>query len=242
MASRKEQKAELRRQREERERAAAEAARRKRTMGYVAAGGLAAAAVIVLVGVLAFGGDGGGGAKGGGEGFPDGSVPARKIMELEPAAKAAGCTLKSYPDFLERAVARDPALERTGGHTSAPVNYETNPPTSGPHHDQYASDGAYANAPPKERLMHALEHGRVIFQFRPSAPASTRGDLKALFDEDPQRVILTPNTTGMPYEAAATSWRQLLGCPRMNERVFDAMRAFRDRYRDRGPEYVPQPE
>ena len=222
MASRKEQKAELRRQREEREQAAAAAARRRRTLGYAAAGGLVAVAAVVLVGVLVLGGDGGG-AKGGGEGFPDGSVPERKITALEAAAKAAGCELKTFPDFGQ-------------GHVTTPVRYRSNPPTSGPHHPDYARDGAYPKAPPAEKLVHALEHGRVLLQFRPTAPEEVRGDLKALFDEDAVWVLLSPNTTGMPYEVAATAWRQLIGCPRANERVFDALRAFRDRYRDRGPE------
>jgi hypothetical protein len=43
----------------------------------------------------------------------------------------------------------------------------------------------------------------------------------------------------MKYAVAATTWGQLLGCPRMNDRVFDALRAFRERYIDQGPERVP---
>ena len=221
MASRKEQKAEARRQREERERAAAAAAQRRRTLGYAAAGGLLAAAAIALVVILLPGGSDDGGARA--DAYPDGSVPARRITELEPAAKAAGCTLKRCPEY-----GRD--------HVPGKVTYRTNPPTSGDHFELWPSDAAYAKAPPTERLVHSLEHGRVIFQFRPTAPASVRGDLKALFDEDPHWLLLTPNATGMPFEVAATAWRQLLGCPRMNPQVFDAMRAFRTRYRDRGPE------
>lgn len=52
-------------------------------------------------------------------------------------------------------------------------------------------------------------------------------------------MILTPNDTGMRFEVAATAWRHRLGCTEMNDRVYDALRAFRERYRDRGPERVP---
>ena len=52
-------------------------------------------------------------------------------------------------------------------------------------------------------------------------------------------MLLIPNETGMPYEVAATAWTKMLGCPRMNDRVYDAVRAFRFSYRDRGPEYEP---
>ena len=43
----------------------------------------------------------------------------------------------------------------------------------------------------------------------------------------------------MPYAVAATAWDHVLGCPMMNERVFDAVRAFRNTYVDKGPETVP---
>jgi hypothetical protein len=31
----------------------------------------------------------------------------------------------------------------------------------------------------------------------------------------------------------------MIGCPTMNEKVFDALRAFRDDHIDKGPETVP---
>jgi hypothetical protein len=43
----------------------------------------------------------------------------------------------------------------------------------------------------------------------------------------------------MKYQVAATAWGQLLGCPTMNPKVFDAIRTFRERYIDHGPEAVP---
>jgi hypothetical protein len=66
-----------------------------------------------------------------------------------------------------------------------------------------------------------------------------RDQLQALFDEDPYHMILAPNNTDMPYEVAATAWNQVIGCPEMNDSVFDAFRAFREQYRDQGPEFVP---
>jgi hypothetical protein len=43
----------------------------------------------------------------------------------------------------------------------------------------------------------------------------------------------------MPYEIAATAWGHLLGCPGMNDEVYDALRAFTGDYVDKGPETVP---
>jgi hypothetical protein len=103
--------------------------------------------------------------------------------------------------------------------------------------------------------VHALEHGRVILWFRPSATPKVRGQLKALFDESPELLVLTPNTTGMPYEVAASAWSgdrgaspaprevgYVLGCPRMSDSVLDALRAFIAEHRGKGPERINQPE
>ena len=48
-------------------------------------------------------------------------------------------------------------------------------------------------------------------------------------------MVLFPNRR-MPYEVAVTAWGHLLGCKKVNDETFDAIRAFRDRYRDQGPE------
>jgi hypothetical protein len=52
-------------------------------------------------------------------------------------------------------------------------------------------------------------------------------------------MLLFQNTTKMPYAVAATAWTHALTCPRMNDRVFDAIRTFRARYIDKGPEKIP---
>ena len=102
-----------------------------------------------------------------------------------------------------------------------------------------ADDGIYDEAPSTTRLVHSLEHGRVIFQFAPGAKAKLRGQLKALAKEDGRHVILTPNATGMPFLVAATAWRHYIGCVRPSDAMFDALRDFKITYRDQAPEQVP---
>ena len=158
-------------------------------------------------------------------------MPKQKITDLDAAAKAAGCTLKS------------PKIEGRGHTTTRHVRSTSRSrrrrasTTRSPAHDQ-----AYLKNPGDERLVHALEHGRVIYWFKPNAPANVRGDLKKLYDEEKALVILTPNARPMPYQVAATAWGQLLGCPTYNDKVPDAFRAFRDAYRLKGPEYFPNAE
>src|SRR3954471_8037828 len=231
MASRKEQKEKLRQERVEREQAAAAAAARKGRLGYAVAAALVAAVVVGIAAIaLASGGDDSKTASGGSSGsWPSGSIPARKITDLDAAAKAAGCKVQS-------------PKEEGRGHTLKIQKYKSQPPTSGEHNPTPASDKAYLKNPGDEHLVQALEHGRVIYWFKPTDAAATRGALKKLYDEDKTLTIITPVDRGMPYEVAATAWTKLIGCPKYNDKVPDAFRAFRDAYRLKGPEYFPNAE
>ena len=237
MSSRKEQKEQLRREREEREAAAKAAQRRKRMVGYGAGAALVLAVVIVLVVVLASGGDSDSDPSK--SVLPDGGeVPEQKVTDVAAAAKAAGCELKSF-----KATSRE--------HTedlAEQIPYASEPPTSGKHYVQPAEDGAYDQSPDAKELVHTMEHGRVIVWFKRNLPEGQRADLKALFDEDTYQMVITPDPTEMTYQVAATAWNgdpqpngtgRLLGCPKMNEKVFDAIRAFKDEHRSNGPEPVP---
>jgi len=235
VASRKEQKEALRREREEREREAREQQRRKRLVGFGVGGALALAAVAVVAALVLSGGDD---SSGGEKLLPDGGeAPAAKVTDLKQAADAAGCRLSSEK-AKSRAHEQDPSKR---------LRYRTNPPTDGKHYEVPAEDGAYSKAPPDARLVHTLEHGRVIIWFKPSLPEPARANLKALFDEDNYQIVLTPRAN-MPFAVAASAWGRdpqplgtgfLLGCPRYDDKVFDALRTFRDEHRSNGPEPVP---
>jgi hypothetical protein len=240
VASRKEQKEALRRERLAREQAARAAQRRRQLIGYGIGGALGLAALVIVVVVLAAGAGGDGG-PGGGDLYPDDvSIPDPGPLsaDVERAAEAAGCELESNA-AATREHLTDP---------NATENYRQNPPTSGRHYAIPAEDGIYDEAADKEDLVHTLEHGRVIIWFRPSIRAEARGKLKTLVDEDPFHLVLTPNDTNMAYAVAATAWNadpqpngtgRLMGCPRFDDKVLDALRAFRDEHRDNGPETVP---
>jgi len=234
MASRAEEK-ERRRQ----ERLAQEEAERKaraRTRRLQLAGGalLAVAAIIAVVVAVA---SGGGTSSSDGPSPSDSAsssvkLPVRKTSDLATAAKAAGCVVKSFP------------LEGRE-HTTATVTYHTNPPTSGNHNPNPSEDGFYPNgAPPKERNVHALEHGRIEMQWKPGTPQNVIDTLQAIFNEPLKgksgyHQLLFENNTNMPFEVAAASWQHYLGCPKWNQNVIDAIRAYREQYVDKGPEFIP---
>ena len=124
--------------------------------------------------------------------------------------------------------------------------YKTRPPTSGDHYASPAesgtgalSEGAYVETPPLSRAVHALEHGRIEVQYAPDLPEEDQLAIKGAFDEDPNGMLLFPNAD-MPYEVATTAWTNLLGCKTFDDgATLDAIRAFRDTFRGRGPEPVP---
>lgn len=196
-------------QRLEREREREQAERRQRLIGYLVAGGLVLATVVVVAIVLLAGGD-----------------DAPDTNALNKAAAAAGCSVKTYP-------------EEGRTHVDGKVRYATNPPTSGDHFEIPSADGVLASAPPPERWVHTLEHGLIILQYRPAAPAAVRDSLQRVLEQDSAHMVLMPNNTGMPFEVAAVAWRHVLGCSKYSERTDAALRAFRDAYRDTAPEQVP---
>ena len=237
MASRKEEKERLRAERLEREAQAQAAERRKQLVGYAAGAVLVVAGAIALIVVLLSGDDAGGTSASNrgsetvaSDELPEGSVPPVETADLDEAVEEAGCKLEEN-------------ASEGSEHFEPPdtTEYKANPPTSGDHYTVPAEDGAYppTDPPPTEALVHSLEHGRIIIQYDPAAPDTVKADLTALFDEDPYHMIITPNDTDMPYDVAATAWTRAVVCPEMNESVFDAIRAFRDEYRDEGPEFIP---
>ena len=257
MGSRSQERERLRAERLDAQRRAEQAGRRRVILGYVGAGLLAVAVVIGLVVAIASGGGDGDGAATSGvssdsvnvnEDFGtltedvrvddrEGTAPPEIANgDLEGAANVAGCEVKlDLPDEGNQ-------------HFSDPdrlPDYKTNPPTSGAHYGNpnetgvgAFADGAFLDTPPLNRLVHSLEHGRVLIQYDPDLSEEEQLALKGVFDDDRPGVHLFPNPE-MPYEVAVTSWTNLVGCESYEGApTLDVVRAFRDSFRGRGPEPV----
>jgi hypothetical protein len=161
------------------------------------------------------------------------ALPPQRTRNLTKAARLARCTVARRPNEGAEHVTRE----------LTHADYGTNPPTSGPHSPEWAEDGIYrpGRTPDLGLLVHTLEHGRINVQYRPGTPRTTIRRLKAFYQESDRghHMLVYENATGMPFAVAATAWDRVLGCPKMNDRVFDALRAFRVAYIDEGPEIVP---
>lgn len=233
MSSRREEKERRRQERLAAEQARADAQSRRKRLGYVLGGAATVliVAAIVVLGVRALDTDDATSGASGAVGAA--GLPPRQIADLDDAVKAAGCEVES------------PENEGAGHEekTFAAADYGSNPPTSGTHFPEWYQDGIYAagDTPELGKLVHTLEHGRVNLQYRKGTPPATVQRLESLVNDmdGGYHLLLHQNETDMRYAVAATAWDQRLGCPAMNDRVFDAVRAFRDEYIDKGPEKVP---
>jgi hypothetical protein len=233
MTSRREEKDRRRQERLAAEQSAAEQARRRRMYSIVVGGVLGVAAIAAVAAVaLTGGGDGNktpGDLAAPKETFSGAATPPTQTeTDLFKVAREAGAVLKN------------PVIE---GRTHVPpdkkVTYKTNPPTSGNHDPVPAVDGVYSQSPTSttmKHFVHTLEHGRIEIQYDPAKVSKRRiAQLGGLFNDDPYHMVLFPNRR-MSYAVAVTAWGHLLGSDEVTDKTFDAIRAFRDRYRDQGPE------
>ncbi len=228
MSSRQEEKEQRKRERLEREAAAAAAAKRKRLLQLI--GGVVVACAIIAGVVFAIGSGGGDSDAGGAD------VDAGALKE---AAQEAGCVYRAFPSEGNNHEAR----------TFTKADYKSNPPHSGNHvpPGEEAQAGLYVsgNEPGIGNWVHTLEHGRILFQYKPGTPQSVVTQLERLFNEDvadsgsAYHSVLMRNNTQMPFEVAAVAWRHYMACEKFRPKAIDAMRLFREELVDTAPEQVP---
>jgi Protein of unknown function (DUF3105) len=257
MSTRKEERERLRQERLAAQQAASSSEKRRLYLGYAVAGVIVAAIVAGIV--VAIAGSGNDSSDGGSSSdypelayvqpligaVPDGlepdgreGTPPPPLAEgdLEKATRVAGCDLQL--NLPEEGNTHFTNVDKD-------VDYKTNPPTSGDHFfaptetgSGALADGAFLNTPPLTRVVHSMEHGRVLIHYSPDLSEAEQLEIKGVFEESPQGVQMFPNPD-MPYDVAITAWTQLAGCRNYTPETLDVLRDFRDIYRGNGPENVP---
>ncbi len=236
MSSRQEEKEARRQERIAQEEQDRKSAARIKRVQYVVGGVLVIGIIAAVVVVLMSGGDGGGGGTdepgtattASGESI---TLPEPAILDETQAVEAAGCELEQIPNEGRGHENKEFTIE----------DYDNNPPTSGTHFPQWADDGIYdpGNTPELGMLVHTLEHGRINVQYKPGTDANTISKLEAFLGENEgYHMLLYENQTDMEPALVATAWDFELSCPDANDKVWDALRTFRDAHLDRAPEKV----
>lgn len=115
--------------------------------------------------------------------------------------------------------------------------YNSNPPTSGWHHNRPSDWGVYKEELPDEVLIHNMEHGGVWISYRPEISEDMRKKLESFYDKFGRKIIVTPRAQN-DTDIALAAWNRLdkfSAAEYSDERVEKFIKAFRNR----GPEFVP---
>ena len=106
-------------------------------------------------------------------------------------------------------------------------NWNSSPPTSGDHLASPISGGVYDSEQDERAIVHNLEHGYVVIQYR-GIPEDQVNQLREFVrDRSGSKLVLAPWSSLERDGVALTAWRNLETMQRVN---LDVVRAFVDDY------------
>jgi len=113
--------------------------------------------------------------------------------------------------------------------------YNSNPPSSGPHWPSPAHTGIYSEPIADEQVIHNLEHGDIWIAYHPRI-----GEQAQVFAEefDEVGVIVTPRETN-DTDIALVAWGRVDAFNIEGDIPTQRIRDFIIRYKNKGPEQVP---
>lgn len=122
---------------------------------------------------------------------------------------------------------------------SARPDYNSNPPSSGPHYGDTAKRGVHDEELSDGQLIHNLEHGEVWISYRPDISETAKEELRNI-TRSLRKAVLTVRSAN-EKDIALAAWGRIDNfglnpdgtVPR--KRIED----FYARYKDKGPEFFP---
>lgn len=113
--------------------------------------------------------------------------------------------------------------------------YNSNPPTSGPHYEQTARSGFREEEIPDQHIIHNLEHGDVWIAYHPRIADSAKEALKQFAAA---KVIITPREAN-DADIALAAWGRLDTFDLENNAMpVTRIKDFIRRYTNKGPEQI----
>lgn len=115
------------------------------------------------------------------------------------------------------------------------IEYNSNPPTSGPHYVQPANWGFYNDELPDEQLVHNLEHGGIWISYK-NVDEETLSEMKKLARGFPGSVVITPRAKN-EQNIILASWGKI---QRLNEYDRVTIINFVKNNKNKSPEPIAQ--
>ena len=115
---------------------------------------------------------------------------------------------------------------------SSHPEYNSNPPTSGPHYAQPTPWGVYQDELKDENVIHSMEHGGIWISYQPDIDEETKVKLEAIGKKHSGSVVVSPRSANDSLIAVA-SWGRLEKLSSFNEaRIIE----FIKRNKNKSPE------
>jgi hypothetical protein len=92
------------------------------------------------------------------------------------------------------------------GSPDAKVKYNSFPPSSGPHYQQWAPWGLYGEPIKQTILVHNLEHGGIVVQYGNVGEQTVR-EIQSFFQDDPNALVVAPFPR-LGKKIALTAWNE----------------------------------
>jgi hypothetical protein len=185
-------------------------------------------------------------------GYCRGRTPALIAAAGEPSEPVAALTEEPLPGSECNAVERSyPLADPSHVAVCSPVEYGTNPPSSGHHYPLFPEYRVYDDAIPRGFWVHSMEHGGVVFTYscgdcddevsqaaaliaatEPAAACCTAAGCASTVTN---QLLMTPDP-GLSTRWAASSWGFTLTADCFEPAIF---RDFANAHRDNGaPEMI----
>lgn len=114
------------------------------------------------------------------------------------------------------------------------VEYNSNPPTSGPHYAQWTKRGVYEEKIEDGYLIHSLEHGYVVVSYKcESSCEGLKTSLKNFYERHKSKRLIVVPRPSLDTKIALTAWNRILKIDDWDE---SQVEAFVQAFENRGPE------
>ena len=109
----------------------------------------------------------------------------------------SACTEQEFPGLKPQHI----------NNPDATVDYNSFPPSSGPHYAQPAPWNLYSDPVKQTILVHNLEHGGIVVQYGKGVSQNDVDKIESFYQDDPYGMVVAPYAK-LGNKIAATAWNE----------------------------------